>query len=292
MGSYHTISLLSVILYTSTPSAQKFVTLTCNHSVTGILNEDTTLPCTFKSIMGKTFNVIELSKYREGGEAKHVFNSKESFREAQDRIKLLHQDSQDISLVIQKTQLSDNGTYQYYLETSAGYRTQDIALKVKAPYNLPEVTLFPNLTRTMRRTNLTCETTGYPLAQIHWFVYDKKNLTLEAETNNVTTPQGLFKITSTLPIRIAESALEGYYTCAVWNEEEQKYEVQKHFPIPVLDASNQSRQSEGKKNKVLTAVFVIVAALLSGIAILIFLRFRRRFRPVRRESKFVMVPSD
>uniref|UniRef100_UPI00398F3371 programmed cell death 1 ligand 2-like n=1 Tax=Pristiophorus japonicus TaxID=55135 RepID=UPI00398F3371 len=287
MDSYRTISLLYVILYTSAVSAQNFVTLKCNHSVTGIFNEDTELLCTFESTTVKTISLVELSKYGEGNRTKSVFNSKENVTGAQGRIKLRCQSSQDISLVIEKTQLSDSGTYQYYLETNAGHVHQNITLKVKAPYSLPEETVFLNLTRTMDTTNLTCETIAYRPTQIHWFVDDERNLTLKAKTNNVKTTQGLFKITSTLPIKVAEIALKSNYTCAVWNEEEEKYKVQKHFQI--LDLPNHDQQS--KRNMVLIAVFVIIGALFFVLAILVVLRFRRiRHSDRRSRPEFTMIP--
>ncbi|XP_067860324.1 CD276 antigen isoform X2 [Heptranchias perlo] len=278
MGSHRSISLLYVILCTSTPSAQRFMSLDCEHSVTGIFNEDTKLPCRIKSKEEGTIDYIQLKKY---GEETLMFNSNKS---SNGRVKLLQQDSKDISLVIQKTQVSDIGTYNYYLETDVGYDNQDITLMVKAPYSLPKVTLFPNLTRTMRTTNLSCVTTGYPLAQIHWFVNGMSNLTSKSKTSSIRTTEGLFKITSMLQIEVMESDLEGSYTCAVWNVEQGFNEVQKDFQI--LDLPNHDPQSEGKKNKVLTAVFVIVGALLSGIVILAVLRFKRRWYPVRRGSRY------
>ncbi|XP_041073035.1 CD276 antigen-like [Carcharodon carcharias] len=287
----HAERLLYFSLYICLSFSQSFVTLDCKHSVMGTFADDTKLPCTFKSTKVKTFSSIELSKFEKDGNQIYVFKSQAGVKGPQNRIKLLHPDSQDVSLVIQKTQLIDQGTYRYFLETSSGYDYQDITLKVIAPYSLPKVILSPNVTRRMRTTNLICETTGYPLAQIHWFVYERKNLTSEAKTFSVETPQGLFKITSTLPIRVAESALEGNYTCAVWNMEEQVYKVKKHFPIPFLDEPNTHRQSERRKNKVLIAVFVIVGALGLGIIILTIFRFRRNFYlAIRRESWMPMMP--
>ncbi|XP_067914191.1 CD276 antigen-like [Heterodontus francisci] len=230
MSSYHTISLLYVIFYASTLNALKLVNFDCEDLVTGIFNEDPKLPCPFSSSNMNTFELIEQSKCEKDGETL-IFNATERDQEAQGRIKLLHPHSQDISLVIQKTQLSDVGEYKYYLETTSGHISQYITLKVKAPYSLPKVTLFPNLTTTMRTTNLTYETIGYPLAQIHWFIDGKRNLTSKAKTNSIETPQGLFNITSTLQIKEGIIALEGICTCAVWNVEDQVYEVQKHFPM-------------------------------------------------------------
>ncbi|XP_067914187.1 programmed cell death 1 ligand 1-like [Heterodontus francisci] len=291
MASRHIISLLYLFLLRCAPFAQKFVTLDCEHSVTGIFNEDTILPCKIKSTVVSKPSFIQLIK---DGDETAIFTFEESGKGVQSRIKLLHPTSQDVSLEIQKTQVSDKGTYQYYLETYSGYDRQYITLKVKAPYSLPNVTSFAK--RRMRITELICETTGYPLAQIHWYVDEKRNHTSKYKTTIEETPEGLFKIISTLQIKVAESALEGNYTCAVWNVEEHTYEVQKqflNFSVPVLDQSNTDRQSDGKKSKVLTAVFVIVGALVFGIVILMVCRFRRNlYSAGRRDSEFPMISND
>ncbi|XP_043570549.1 CD276 antigen isoform X2 [Chiloscyllium plagiosum] len=288
MVSYSTIRLLPVILC-NIPSVFDFVILNCQSSVTGIFNEDTKLPCTLNSDSSINSAHIELWKKENDGKEKIVFNFTKNVSEVQGRIKLLHPGSQDISLVIQNTQVSDNGTYQYFLETAIGHRLHEIKLNVKAPYSLPKMALLQNITRRIRSADLICETTGYPLAQIHWFVYEKRNLTARAKTHSVLTPEGLFSVTSTLHIEAMENALEGNYTCAVFNFKKNDIEVRNQFPIPIIDTPTTNRQSERKKSKILTAVFVIVGALATGIIILAIHRFRKTIYSVRRESEMPMI---
>ncbi|XP_067914190.1 programmed cell death 1 ligand 2-like isoform X2 [Heterodontus francisci] len=289
MGSYHTISLLYVIFYASTLNAQKLVNFDCEDLVTGIFNEDTKLQCTFNASNVNTFELIELSKCEKDGETL-IFNATERDQEAQGRIKLLHPHSQDISLVIQKTQLSDGGEYQYYLETTSGHSNQYITLKVKAPYSLPKVTKYTKSTP-MRITRLTCETTGYPQAQFHWFV--NGNLTSESHNSTVETPQGLLKITSTLQIKEGASTLEGNYTCAVWNVEDRVYEVTNNLSNSVLGHFlNRDHKSEEKNEIVLIVVLVITGAILLVIASLVMFKFRRTRLPDRRQFEIPMMPSD
>ncbi|GCB61899.1 hypothetical protein scyTo_0004169 [Scyliorhinus torazame] len=291
MGLHSITIFLYVALYRSASFAQSFVTLDCDVSVTGILNKDAKLPCSIKSTKVKIFDFIELSKVENNGKLTSLFSFKAGDEEPQNRIKLLHPDSQDVSLLFRNTQLTDQGTYKYYVETVAGYASKIITLKVKAPYSLPKVSLASNITRRMRTTDLICETTGYPLPEIHWFVYEKTDLTSHAKTSSVKTSQGLFKVTSMLPITVAQNALDGNYTCVVWNVEEHNYEIKKHFPIPFLDEPNTDRQSEEKKSKILTAIFIIVGALAIGIVILAILRFRRNAYAVRRQSAMPMMSN-
>ncbi|XP_048410695.1 programmed cell death 1 ligand 1-like isoform X2 [Stegostoma tigrinum] len=280
MISYRSIRLLPVILCNIPAFAFSFVTLTCQPSVTGILNEDTKLPCTLKSELTLNSIDIELFKIGKDGKTETVFNS--TVNGVHDRIKLLHPGSPDVSLVIQSTQLSDYGMYRYYLESAAGHKCCKIELNVKAPYSLPKMSLLQNITRRIRSMDLICETTGYPLAQIHWFDYNKLNLTANAKIHSVLTPGGLFNVTSILHIKVMETALADSYTCAVYDLEQNAIVVQKHFP----NMPTTNHQSREKKSKVLTAVFVIVGALAIGIIILTVQRYRRTiYSAVRRESE-------
>ncbi|XP_072882078.1 opioid-binding protein/cell adhesion molecule-like isoform X2 [Hemitrygon akajei] len=219
-----------LVLCANVYSERKFVTLKCEETVTGIFNEDTILPCnltTAKPSKPKLL-IIELRKYDGNNTLVFKFNGSHNPRKAQDRIKLLSPDPQNVSLVLQKTELSDSGKYIYFLDTDLGYQEADIVLVVKAPYSLPKLALV-NLTETTKV--VTCETTGYPSAQIHWTV-DGKNLTLSSETKKEETAQGLISIISTLPIITSETDQEYNYTCAVWNEAERKYEARNSISTP------------------------------------------------------------
>ncbi|XP_072882081.1 tyrosine-protein kinase-like otk isoform X2 [Hemitrygon akajei] len=217
-----------LVLCANVYSAQEFVTLKCEETVTGILNEDTILPCNLTTV--KPSNLIDIELRKDDGDDTLVFkfNGSHNPRKAQDRIKLLSPDPQNVSLVLQKTELSDSGKYNYYLETSQGYKDVNIVLVVKAPYSLPKLALV-NLTETTKV--VSCETTGYPSAQIHWTV-NGKNLTLSSETKKEETAQGLISITSTLPIITSETDQEHNCTCAVWNEAEHKYEARNSISTP------------------------------------------------------------
>ncbi|XP_059804664.1 hemicentin-1-like [Hypanus sabinus] len=216
-----------LVLCANVYSAQEFVTLKCEETVTGILNEDTILPCNLTTAKPSKSITIELRKDDGNDRPIFQFNGSHNLRKAQDRIKLLSPDLQNVSLVLQKTQLSDSGKYIYFLDTDVGYQEVDIVLVVKAPYSLPKLAVnLAEMTKVV-----TCETTGYPSAQIHWTV-NGKNLTLSSETKRKETAQGLISITSTLPIIMSETDQEHNYTCAVWNEAERKYEARNNISTP------------------------------------------------------------
>ncbi|XP_072882647.1 neural cell adhesion molecule 1-like [Hemitrygon akajei] len=214
-----------------------FLTLKCEETVTGILNEDTILPCNLTTSEPSKPKLLIIELRKDDGNVTPVFkfNGSHNPRKAQDRIKLLSPepqnvspDPQNVSLVLQKTQLSDSGKYNYYLETNLGHKDVNIVLVVKAPYSLPKLAL---VSLTEMTKVVTCETTGYPSAQIHWTV-DGKNLTLNSKTERKETAQGLISIISTLPIITSETDQEYNYTCAVWNEAERKYEARNSISTP------------------------------------------------------------
>ncbi|XP_048466612.1 programmed cell death 1 ligand 2-like isoform X2 [Rhincodon typus] len=272
MASYHTISLLPVIFYILPSFADCFLDLFCNSSVTGIFNKDTKLLCALTS--QEEWNLTDIVLVKQGENVK-VFNFKKSVNEVQGRIKLLHPASQDISLVIQNTQLSDNGIYQYQLQTTVGHKNADINLKVKAPYNM---TVFPNIVSS-RIVSVTCEATGYPLGQMHWFLNTKTNLTSNTNTSIEETPQGLYKISNTLPTKEKIETSEGVYTCAMWSIEDSKYEVKEN--ISFSHPNSTSTEISGKeRKKAFVIVPVIMALLFVALVISAVLQFRRRSHQV------------
>ncbi|XP_072882076.1 hemicentin-1-like [Hemitrygon akajei] len=269
-----------LVLCANVYSVKEFVTLKCEETVTGIFNEDTILPCNLTTAKPSKPTKIELRKDEGNYRLVFQFNGNHNAMNAPNRIKLLSPDVRNVSLVLQKTQLSDSGKYLYYLETDVGYKQVNIVLVVKAPYSLPKLALV-NLTEMTKV--VTCETTGYPSAQIHWTV-NGKNLTLSSETKKEETAQGLISITSALPIITSKTDQEHIYTCAVWNEAERKYEARNSISISNVNPSI-NQQTEEKKRKALTAVGVIVGGLAAGIFLLGLLRFWKRRHPVRQSNE-------
>ncbi|XP_032900536.1 uncharacterized protein LOC116988133 isoform X2 [Amblyraja radiata] len=125
---------LYFILHLCVPSAETFVHLDCDKSVTGILHEDTILPCRTDETGPIDITLIKLHQNRTRDE-KLISISSENVRRSQDRIQLRCQDElrcqHDLSLIIHKTELSDNGTYQYALYANHGHTFFYITLIVE-----------------------------------------------------------------------------------------------------------------------------------------------------------------
>ncbi|XP_078257950.1 uncharacterized protein LOC144594901 [Rhinoraja longicauda] len=126
---------LYFILHLCLHSAETFVDLDCGKSVTGRLHEDTILPCKI-STPGPIH--IKLTKLHQDGIHYEtlVSNSSENIRRGQGRIQLRRQDEHDLSLIIHNTELSDNGTYEYFVNADHGYDVEPITLIVEAFVNL------------------------------------------------------------------------------------------------------------------------------------------------------------
>ncbi|XP_078081617.1 uncharacterized protein LOC144501615 [Mustelus asterias] len=284
MDLHRTIIFLNVILCKDAFFAQSFVTLDCEDVVTGILNEDTKLTCSIQSTIVKTYDHVTLSKMEKNEKRTSVFSLKAGAKQPHNRIIIIRPDSNDVSLLIQKTQLTDEGTYQYDLETVSGHRDKEITLKVKAPYSLPNVTSLLNTTTST--INLNCETTGYPQAQIHWFV--NGNLTSESNSYSNKTPAGLMKITSILQTNKGRITSEDNYTCAVWNIDENVYEVQEQLS----NFGPTQRRIKRKKSNLIT-VFVIIGVGFLALAILVVWQLQKTSQPaVRSACRISMMSSD
>lgn len=159
---------LYFILHLCVSSAETLVNLDCNKSVTGILHEDTILPCKTNATGPLNIRFIKLHQNQTRGD-KLIFTSSKNVRRGQDRIQLRCQDESrcqhDLSLIIHKTELSDNGTYQYALYTNQGHTHVSITLIVEASVTLVcnesvtgklhEDTTLPCKTDTTGPTNIT-----------------------------------------------------------------------------------------------------------------------------------------
>lgn len=245
-----------------------FMTFACESPVRGEFNVDTELPCSLNPPGNRAFTTIKLQK---DGKTLFTFDTREHNERFQGQIGLHHLDNASISLIIQQTKPSNGGMYNCIIGTDQGHGDVDIVLVFKAPYSSPNMTLLEE--------SISCETMGYPPAQIHWMLNGERNLTNISRTDRENTTEGLVKITSKLPINLSKDNPENSYTCSVWNEAEGRIEVDASSSISNLVELNPERQREEKKKKVLTAVYVIIGALLSGILILGLFLLRKRNSP-------------
>ncbi|XP_041077945.1 CD276 antigen homolog isoform X2 [Polyodon spathula] len=175
-----------------------------------------------------------------------------------------------VSLLVRRTQVSDQGSYRFIISTDSGYDKGSTILRVTAPYSVPVISSVPgiNIEDSMLVT-LTCNASGgYPPGQIHWFDQLDSNWTKSSVLRIIPTQDGRFNLTSIFNTTASSSM--SLYKCVVVNNkmEEQRAEYQL-----VIGPGKQ----EGMKNvKTITAVCAVVAVL--AISILILYIHQRRSR--------------
>ncbi|XP_072882083.1 butyrophilin subfamily 1 member A1-like isoform X2 [Hemitrygon akajei] len=199
------LNFFYLIVYLSMHYVEPFVKLDCVKSVIGIFNEDAELPCSMEAAGMETLTLTKLHENGSNDKIVYKFNSNENDTGVQGRIRL-HQDSQNVSLIIQKIQASDNGTYQFFVETDHGHASKSIHLIVRAPYTGPHIskkeengTMF-----------LVCTTVGYPLAHLYW---KTENETISPNSVDNVQLDELYNITSSIPVVDDWCSIK--YTCSV-----------------------------------------------------------------------------
>ncbi|XP_051889024.1 butyrophilin subfamily 1 member A1-like isoform X2 [Pristis pectinata] len=268
-------SYFLVYLCFNSPCAETFVKLNCEKSVTGVFNEDTILPCRMDTTELMTLRVTKLHEIG-GDEVVFTFNSSENGSEVRGQIKLRRQDSKDVSLIIQKTQASNNGTYQFYVETDHGYDTKSISLMFKAPYTVPQISKKDQ----GGEKGLVCTTVGYPQPQLYWKTENETNLT-HYDTIGQTNDE-LYNITSYIPV--AEDWCLINYSCFVCMENNctsKELECTKAEPI---SGQPQEKDRAGCRDRV--GVFLILGFLMLLIFTAFFYGKKEFYRAyIRRQSE-------
>uniref|UniRef100_A0A8C8SWY8 CD274 molecule n=1 Tax=Pelusios castaneus TaxID=367368 RepID=A0A8C8SWY8_9SAUR len=157
-----------------------------------------------------TEEVYKLHKGKENFETQHS-----NFR---GRVKLLKDKLQlgQSMLQVASVKLTDAGTYRCLIGyEGADYRT--ITLKVKAPYrNIITRTVTVQRTTGHNEWELTCQSEGYPKAEVIWQNGELKDLSEEANTSYETGTNQLYSVTSTLRIN---TSINESFLCIFWNKE-------------------------------------------------------------------------
>ncbi|KGL97792.1 Programmed cell death 1 ligand 1, partial [Charadrius vociferus] len=133
------------------------------------------------------------------------------------RIKLLKENLNLGQSLLQITdvKLRDAGFYRCIIGYGgADYKT--INLKVKAPYR----TITQRVVSTgENKWKLTCQSEGYPQAEVIWKNRKYEDLTDKANTSYETGSDQRYRVTSTLTIK---SRIDEIFHCIFWNKELQE----------------------------------------------------------------------
>ncbi|NXP08595.1 PD1L1 protein, partial [Thinocorus orbignyianus] len=183
-----------------------------------------TMECTFP-VNGKLkFRDLSVSWEKKDELKKQVYvllKGEEDFQsqhsDFRGRIKLLKENLNLGQSLLQITdvKLRDAGLYRCLIGYGgADYKT--INLKVTAPYR----TITPGVVSTGdNKWKLTCQSEGYPQAEVIWRNKEYEDLTDKANTSYETGSDRLYRVTSTLTIK---SRTDEIFYCIFWNKELQE----------------------------------------------------------------------
>ncbi|KAJ7335489.1 hypothetical protein JRQ81_013430 [Phrynocephalus forsythii] len=181
----------------------------------------------------RALNVLWGKKTSKPAEAKEVYvlsqGKEDLLRQHQDyqgRAGMLPEGLQrgQSMLHITNVKITDAGTYMCLIQYEKDADYKYITLEVEAPYkNI-------NLQQQREEGDLvfTCQSEGYPLAEVSWYNESHKNVSMFAVTTYELTTDGVFNVTSTLRVK---PNIPGNYTCVFWNKELNE-ETSAHTSVP------------------------------------------------------------
>ncbi|XP_071437526.1 programmed cell death 1 ligand 1 isoform X2 [Pithys albifrons albifrons] len=230
------------------------VTLECTFPVNGKLNlQDLSVTWEKKDELKKV--VYVLLKGEEDFKSQHS--------DFKGRIKLLKENLSLGQSLLQITdvKLGDAGFYHCIIGYGgADYKT--IHLKVKAPYRTITqrvVSTGPN------EWKLTCQSKGYPGAEVIWQNRDCEDLTDKANTSSEIGRDQLYYVTSTLTIK---SRIDEVFYCIFWNKELQE---NTSLILHIADSADGILQTENRRSVGAT----LIAAAFVGSVLLFMLCIRK-----------------
>ncbi|KAK1200008.1 PD1L1 protein, partial [Pygoscelis papua] len=184
------------------------VTMECTFPVNGKLKfRDLSVSWEKKDELRK--QVYELLKGEEDFERQHS--------DFKGRIKLLKENLNLGQSLLQITdvKLRDAGVYRCLIGYGgADYKT--ISLKVNGESATAGGSV---LSDTLNKWKLTCQSEGYPQAEVIWQNREYEDLTDKANTSYETGSDQLYRVTSTLTIK---SRIDEIFYCIFWNKELQE----------------------------------------------------------------------
>ncbi|XP_025939364.1 programmed cell death 1 ligand 1 isoform X2 [Apteryx rowi] len=155
-------------------------------------------------------------------------------------------------LQITDVKLRDAGFYRCLID----YRGADykmINLKVKAPYR----TINQGVVSTGdKEWKLTCQSEGYPKAEVIWQNEKYQDLTDKANTSYEAGDDQLYRVTSTLTIK---SRADEFFHCIFWNEELQEN------TSAILYVADSAEDILWTKNRRFVGAILIVTALFGSV---------------------------
>lgn len=285
MASSGTFFFLLIAVWIAAGNAKNpFVKVECKTENIGEHDHQSLLECTVrttKEVAGAVIRVVTWTK--EGIEDPLlVFNRGEFHWEPGYRFAepSWNENNMNISLLIAKTAVTDNGDYTCEVITDSGEDTDDTSLAVKATYSDPTIRSIPEKISEDADNDLICNADGgYPEGQIRWFGEHDVDWTTSAKMDAKPAGNGLFQLSSTLTL--LKGSRFSKYTCVVFNATGGK-EGSATFEIPPPPPGPDTHKGLDFSSKIVAPV-IVIGSLIVGL-LLALLLYRRRSQNARRPS--------
>ncbi|XP_067860329.1 CD276 antigen-like isoform X2 [Heptranchias perlo] len=252
--SYFPKILCFIVFFFFNIAAEKFTSIQCESPVTGIHDQRTVLSCEYKSRNKKECNITWRYMPVHSTDWNNISCTSDNKRNAQKQ-RICHLGFEYASLIIEKTEISDEGKYQIFLDCqSSGYDLADVELLIKAPYTVPQITEKDQGGEKV----LVCAALGYPLAHLRW--QNENGTDLTANSTITHTEDNLYNITGYIPVVGEWCSVK--YNCSVCIEITCKYAR--------LSCSKNSEIYQQPKQRITAVVrvilplgFIVLLALLA-----------------------------
>ncbi|XP_034544646.1 butyrophilin subfamily 2 member A2 [Notolabrus celidotus] len=182
----------------------------------------------------------------------------------------------NISLLIHKTAVEDEGVYTCMVYTNSGTSYIETSLKVNARYTVPTFQSDPKTINLDTGGTLTCHSTGYPKGQLRWFDKDNKEWIKIPETEVTQTGSGLFSLSSTMTL--VPRSIFTKYICKVFNAG-GNIEAENTFEVKDPPSTGEQRGPGSDASALATKIgapVVVIGSLIVGLLLILLVMHRRR----------------
>ncbi|XP_011472152.1 uncharacterized protein LOC101156630 isoform X1 [Oryzias latipes] len=265
--------------------ANSSLKLECDETNTGQFGQQSLLKCVIKQPAVKV-RVVIWRKVGENEEALLVFE--DTVKKQVQGFRFVEPfwitNNPDLSMLINNTKMEDEGEYLCTVVTDAGEGEKITQLKVKARYNQPTIKQTKKTKTSNVASYLICESFGgYPEGELRWFDEHDKDWTKSSNMTVKKTDNGLFKLSSWLPL-MSGSTYESY-TCKVYDgkgvEEGKVFFEPNKQTDPEASVNNEELKKETSPAAFVAPVVVIGSVI---VGLLLLLLYRRQSQKMRRPS--------
>ncbi|KAL6455750.1 hypothetical protein MHYP_G00356010 [Metynnis hypsauchen] len=262
--------LLVILVSVSLGNTQREVLkLECQPAV-GVVGQNTKISCSIKKNFEADHIIIIVVAVTKRGETDPVFWFQNDTVKGDHRFK--SPSTNDPSLLLTDTAVSDEGRYDYTVVTNRGIiEDGTFRISVTAKYNQPTISAWPEKIEEGGPAELNCNASGgYPAGAIHWFDNTNTNWTKSATQEITEREDKLLRLSSKLIFTKIDFSWAPF-RCVVLNSKFiQEGATTSHLRFTDDDHSGHTDFMRTS----ITAVLLVIGLIIVGL--LLALLYRRR----------------